>query len=256
MRKINLNKHEIELYDGVDEMPVTRYHKFTQLMVLSAGIGNDIAAIKSKILGIKQMLDDEKPEKAKVELLNLYQTFFLIDTVTDPRSQAMACCVHSIDGKVVESIAGDTLKDIAAQLDEWMTKAERDDITNSVKKKIETELAYYFPEHTDTNGEMLALLRREIEIRLKRITDNEDLEQKHPELERVRRRMRDINYDNTRLYLDYEKESDVSFEQGCLAITGELHKDAKQMTVMEYHAAMKLLDERAKEMEKARSKNH
>jgi hypothetical protein len=47
----------------------------------------------------------------------------------------MACCVHSIDGKVVESIAGDTLKDIAAQLDEWMTKAERDDITNSVKKK-------------------------------------------------------------------------------------------------------------------------
>jgi uncharacterized membrane-anchored protein len=103
---------------------------------------------------------------------------------------------------------------------------------------------------------MLALLRREIEIRLKRITDNEDIEQKHPELERVRKRMRDINYDNTRLYLDYEKESDVSFEQGCLAITGELHKDAKQMTVMEYHAAMKLLDERAKEMEKTRSKNH
>lgn len=256
MRKINLNKHEIELYDGVDEMPVTRYHKFTQLMVLSAGVGNDIAAVKSKILGIKQMLDDKQPEKAKVELLNLYQTFFFIDTVTDPRSLAMACCVHSIDGKVVESIAGDTLKDIAAQLDEWMTKAERDDITNSVKKKIETELAYYFPEHTDTNGEMLALLRREIEIRLKRITDNEDLEQKHPELERVRKRMRDINYDNTRLYLDYEKESDVSFEQGCLAITGELHKDAKPMTVMEYHAAMKLLDERAKEMEKARSKNH
>ena len=256
MRKINLNKHEIELYDGADEMPVTRYHKFTQLMVLSAGVGNDIAAVKSKILGIKQMLDDKQPEKAKIELLNLYQTFFFIDTVTDPHSQAMACCVHSIDGKVVENIAGDTLKDIAAQLDEWMTKAERDDITNSVKKKIETELAYYFPEHTDTNGEMLALLRREIEIRLKRIADNEDLEQKHPELERVRRRMRDINYDNTRLYTDYEKESDVSFEQGCLAITGELHKDAKQMTVMEYHAAMKLLDERAKEMEKARSKNH
>ena len=256
MRKINLNKHEIELYDGVDEMPVTRYHKFTQLMVLSAGVGNDIAAVKSKILGVKQMLDDKQPEKAKVELLNLYQTFFFIDTVTDPRSLAMASCVHSIDGKVVESISEDTLNDIAAQLDEWMTKAERDDITNSVKKKIETEIAYYFPEHTDTNGEMMALLRREIEIRLKRITDNEDLEQKHPELERVRRRMRDINYDNTRLYLDYEKESDVAFEHGCLAITGELHKDAKQMTVMEYHAAMKLLEERAKDMEKARAKNH
>jgi hypothetical protein len=143
MRKINLNKHEIELYDGVDEMPVTRYHKFTQLMVLSAGVGNDIAAVKSKILGIKQMLDDKQPEKAKVELLNLYQTFFFIDTVTDPRSLAMACCVHSIDGKVVESIAGDTLKDIAAQLDEWITKSERDgkgkngedNIIDSIKKK-------------------------------------------------------------------------------------------------------------------------
>ena len=254
MRKVNVGKHEIELYDGVDEMPVTRYHKFTQLMVISAGVGNDIAAVKSKIMSIKQMLDDEKPEKAKVELLNLYQTFFFIDTVTDPRSLAMACCVHSIDGKVVESIAGDTLKDISAQIDEWMTKAERDEITNSVKKKIETELAYYFPEHTDTNGEMLALLRREIEIRINRIANNEDLEKKNPELERVRKRIRDINFDNTRLYLDYEKESDVAFEQGCLAITGELHKDAKLLTVMEYHAAMKLLEERAKEMEKARHK--
>ena len=52
--------------------------------------------------------------------------------------------------------------------------------------------------------------------------------------------MRDINYDNTRLYTDYEKESDVSFEQGCLPSPAKLHKDAKQMTVMEYHAAMKL----------------
>ena len=257
MRKINFNKHEIELYDGIDEMPVTRYHKFTQLMVLAAGEGNDIAAVKSKILGIKQMLDDEKPEKAKVELLNLYQTFFLIDTMTDPRSLAFACLVKSIDGKPRDGVNEDAIKETAAMLDGWITKGERDgkdNVVDAVKKKIETELAYYFPEHTDTNGELLALLRREIEIRLKRIADNEDLEQKHPELERVRRRMRDINYDNTRLYTDYEKESDVSFEQGCLAITGELHKDAKQMTVMEYHAAMKLLDERAKEMEKARHK--
>jgi uncharacterized membrane-anchored protein len=210
------------------------------------------------------MLDDKQPEKAKVELLNLYQTFFLIDAMADPRSLAFACLVKSIDGEPRDGVTDDVIKRTAAQLDEWITKSERDgkgkngedNIIDSIKKKIETELAYYFPEHTDTNGELLALMRREIEIRLKRITDNEDLEQKHPELERVRRRMRDINYDNTRLYLDYEKESDVSFEQGCLAITGELHKDAKQMTVMEYHAAMKLLDERAKEMEKARSKNH
>ena len=259
MRTVKLLNHKIEIYDSIDEMPITRYHKFTQLMVLSSGVGNDLAAIKSKILGIKQMLDDKQPEKAKVELLNLYHVFFFIDTVTDPRSLAFASIVKSIDGDPMDAISDDELKKTSDQLNEWMTKEERDgkdNVVDSVKKKIESELAYFFPEHTDQNGELLALLRREIEIRVKRIKDNEDLDKPHPELDRVCRRMRDINYENTRLYADYSRESDVAFEQGCLAITGELHKDAKQMTVMEYHAAMKLLDERAKEMEKARSKNH
>lgn len=255
MRRIEIKGHTIELYDGIEEMPVARYHKFSQMMVRSAGIGSDIEAVKSKIFGIKQMLDDGENAKAKVELLNLYQTFFFIDTMTDPRSLAMACLVKTIDGKERDNISDDGLKETSALLDSWITKGERDEVTSSAKKKIESELAYYFPEHTDKgSGELAALMRREIDLRVGRIKAEADLEEKDPEIERVQRRIRALNYENTRYYAEFLRESDVAFEQGCLAITGELHKDAKQMSVMEYHSAMKLLDERAKELEKIKKK--
>jgi len=242
----------MELYDGIDEMPVVRYHKFTQLMVLASGVGNDIDAIRSKLFGIKQMLDDQEPEKAKVEVLNLYQTFAFIDKTVDPSSMAMACLIKSIDGVEQDDINGDKLQRLAEQLDKWVTKKERDDITDAVKKKIEGELAYYYPDHTDNDGEGLALMKRMLVRRLERIINDEDLDKKDAEIERICKRMRERR--KVTNYLAYERDSDVAFEQGCLAITGELNKDAKLMTVMEYHAAMHLLEERVKEMEKSKTK--
>ena len=32
MQKIQLKGHKVTLYDSIDEMPVARYHKFTQLI--------------------------------------------------------------------------------------------------------------------------------------------------------------------------------------------------------------------------------
>lgn len=240
------------LYDALDEMPVVRYHKFTQMMVLAAGVGNDLDAIRGKLLAIRQMIEDNTPEKAKVEILNLYQTFAFIDRLADPRSLAMAYTVHSIDGEEQKDMSGDGLQKVADRLNEWMSVKERDDATAAVKKKMEDELAYFYPEHTDRDTEGMALMKRILERRLERIKNGDDLESDDPELKRLERRMRDRQ--EVTDYQNYERESDTAFEQGCLAITGELHKDAKTMTTMEYHSAMKLLEDRAKEIEKARKK--
>ena len=47
MQKIQLKGHKVTLYDSIDEMPVARYHKFTQLMVLGDGT---VAVSSSKVL--------------------------------------------------------------------------------------------------------------------------------------------------------------------------------------------------------------
>lgn len=252
MKEIKIKNHSILLYDALDEMPVVRYHKFTQLMVLAAGVGNDLNAIRTKLLSIRQMIEDNTPEKAKVEILNLYQTFAFIDKVTDPRSLAMACAVHSIDGEEQTDTSGDGLQKVADRLNGWMSVKERDDATAAVKKKMEDELAYFYPEHVDHDGEGMALMKRMLERRLERIKDGDDLEKEDPELKQLERRMRDRQ--EVTDYQDYERMSDTAFEQGCLAITGELHKDAKTMSTMEYHSAIKLLEDRAKEIDKARKR--
>lgn len=252
MREIELKGHKIEMYDGIDEMPVVRYHKFTQLMVLASGVGADIDAIRDKLLNIRNMMDDKENSKAKVEILNLYQTFAFIDKGIDPHSSAIACLVHSIDGEVQEDINGDALDKIAAKLNVWMTKAERDSTTEAVKKKIENELRYYYPEHMSEDLEEAALFKRILQRRLERIAALEDISKRDKEIDELARRIRQRR--DVTNYITYEKDSDTAFEQGCLAITGELNKDAKSMTVMEYHSAMKLLEDRAKDMEKARHK--
>ena len=265
MRKIELKGHKVTLYDSIDEMPVYRYHKFTQLMVLGDGIGNDIKSINGKIDDLIRMVDEKKPELAKVELLNLRQTFFFIDKAVDPKSMAFACLVAEVDGEPFDDISGNRLKEMSENLDRWASKRQRDGdgrhpgLLGWIKKKLEGELKYYYPEHTDTDGEANALLRRSLVRRIERlqeaVKDGKDINEKDPELNRIYKRLREKRWDTLRNYATYERESDTAFEQGCLAITGELHKDVKQMTVMEYHAAMKLLEERAKDMEKARSKN-
>lgn len=252
MREIQLRKHTIQLYDSIDEMPVVRYHKFTQLMVLATGEGNDLEAIRTKIDSIVKMIDDGQPAKAKVEMLNLYQIFAFIDTAVDPKSLAFACLVKSIDGKEETDINDNRLHEIAGKIDQWATKAERDAATDSAKKKMERALRYYYPEHSESDGEGLALMTRMLRRRIERIQNGDDLNEKDPELERLHKRLR-MRIEPTN-YLQYERQSDVAFEQGCLAITGELHKDAKRMTVMEYHAAIKLLEERAKEMDRAKNR--
>lgn len=49
---------------------------------------------------------------------------------------------------------------------------------------------------------------------------------------------------------EFEIRFDRQFEDMCLSISGELHTDAKRMSVMEYYSAYELLDRRGKEMKK------
>lgn len=49
---------------------------------------------------------------------------------------------------------------------------------------------------------------------------------------------------------EFEVRFDRQFEDMCLSISGELHTDAKRMSVTEYYSAYELLDRRGKEMKK------
>lgn len=111
-------------------------------------------------------------------------------------------------------------------------------------------MKFYFPEEATEDVELQVLMKKILLLRLDQIARGAD---NKAEIKKANKRILDLNI--VKVYSDFERENEVSFEQGCLSITEQLHKDAKSMTVIEYHAAMKMLGERAKEMEKMRKKH-
>lgn len=247
--KTDDGKHTIEIYDGVDEMLETRYHRFNQMMVLSAGVGNTIEAVVGKLGQIRQLIEDGRPMDARVEVINLYQTFYFIEGSIDPRSIAFASLVKSIDGVEYDDMTESGLERVSEILKGFLTIGQRNEVTDSVKKKIEGELDRFFPNRLDENKEQLVLLRGILMKQLDGIIEDKDVSDA---VEKLAKRIRDLSEPTD--YSMYEVESDKAREKSYLGIQETLHRDAKGMTVLEYETACEMLRERAKEYEKKTKK--
>lgn len=236
--------HKIELYDGIDEMPMVRYHRYNQLMVIGAGEGTDLSDIRSKIAGISRLIDQNRGADAKVELGNLGMQIAMVAAGIDVKSRAFAALVKSIDGEECDDLTSDGLKRTAERVDKIITKEERDGASNSVKKKIESEIKFYYPDKDNVNHVAINNMRRRLELMLDEIIGETDKKAEIAEVDRKLGMAVEVMD-----YSAFERDSDIAFEQGCLSIQEQLHKDPKTMSVMEYYAATKLLEERAKRLD-------
>jgi hypothetical protein len=124
------------MYDGVDEMPIVRYHKFTQLLIIASGVGSDMEAAKQKVADIRRYLANGEPKKADMELTNLHQALSFIYGGIDPRSAAFACMVKSIDGEEQTDMSQAALDALGERINAIVTKGERDGILDAIKKKL------------------------------------------------------------------------------------------------------------------------
>lgn len=143
MRTITTKKgNTIELYDGIDEMTIERYHKFNQMIVLSSGIGGDTESIMQKVNLIRKHIADNQPKKADVELLNLNQSLYFAVNSIDPKSVAFACLVHSIDGEEQTLLTEDAIHKLSQRLNAILLKSEMDNALERIKKKLKAIWRY------------------------------------------------------------------------------------------------------------------
>lgn len=135
MRTVQTTKHRYEIYDSIEDMPIVRYHKFNQLLVMGNGVGNDGNAILSHIGAARQLIRDGKTKEADLELANVYHTVSFMTNLTDPKNMAFAALVKSIDGKECDDITQAGLEAISAIIQDDMKVGERDDALDGIKKK-------------------------------------------------------------------------------------------------------------------------
>ena len=144
MVTFEIGRHKVEMYDGIEELPIVRFHKYQKLLLIEAGIGSDLSALDNRLDKARRFLADGKADKAQQELENLRQCVNLIQQGINPKQLAFAVLVKSIDGKESNDISDDALNALLKKLNDTPVSrlAAR---LGAVKKKIDTELNVYFP---------------------------------------------------------------------------------------------------------------
>ena len=134
MKTVKIGRHTVDIFDDIETMPVVRYQKFNQYLVLATGIGNDISAIKEKLSSIMRLMNSDV-KKASKEVENLYQTFYFIQYNIDPMSLAYGILIGAIDGEPCDDLSEDGVKKTLAKLEE-LTHGDMVATVLMVKKKL------------------------------------------------------------------------------------------------------------------------
>jgi hypothetical protein len=247
MKKVRLNKHDVVLYDSIDELPIVRFHKYNHLVLVDAGIGSDLADFDNHLERVARYIRNKDMDNAAKEMENLRQNIYMVISEQSINHLSFACLVKEIDGQPCEDLSQDGLQKVVGLLS-GEKKETLDEVIRSAKKKIDSELQLYFPSLFDdtTTKEYYDLLKRQMLNTLKMIYEGEDEERK-AEDEKLQDKL--VLFSKPKTYTGsngVEVKHDKDFESMCLMISKETSTDAKAMTTLAFYNAYEYIKEKAR----------
>lgn len=244
MKKIKVGKLNVEVFDSIEELPVSRFHKYNKFLLLDSSVGSDINDLLVHVDKAMRLMVSN-PGLAKIELANLRQNIYLITEEMSVKHMTFATLVHSIDGVECSDISDEGLRETHAKLNQTK-KGVLDWLIGLAKKKIDSELTAYFPSmFTDV---MVKEFYDKLKARTLLILD--DI------IDGVQSKSKVDNIDNYLLTLakpvafgsdtSIEVGYDKQFEDMTLVLSKHLNLDAKKLTVLEYYNAFEFLKKQNK----------
>lgn len=256
MKKVRIGKHDVTLYNSIEEMPMVRFHKYNKMLLVDAGLGSDLNAIDGHIERAATFIKNDQRKEAATEMENIRQTIYLILQGMSPKHLAFAVLVSEIDGKPYDDISDEGLQRVIEVLGDAPIK----DVTaegEAVKKKIDDELTLYFPDDFDnaSEKEYYDIMKRRTQIMLDCILIA-DTDERKAEIERLTDEL--VMFTKPKNFVgrdSVEISYDKQFEDMCLVMAQNLNKDPKKFNVMEFYNAyhyIKDQQKRQKRQNKAR----
>lgn len=245
MRKITIAGKEVEIYDGIEELPIVRFHKYNKMLLIDAGIGSDMADLDGHIDKAMRYMAMGKNDLAQTELENMRQNIYFINAGISPKNYAFAALVKSIDGKECTDMSDDGLKAIVEMLSD-ATQKEMTAELDAVKKKIDDEMRLYFPALFDDAEvkEYYDKLKERTLAVLQAIITGESQEKKIEKLTtELITYFRPSSFTGSKsIEISYDKQ----FDRMCIMLAQQLNVNPKKYSVMEYYNAFEYLKEKAK----------
>lgn len=258
MKTVKIGKHNVELFDTIEELPVIRFHKYEKYLLVDAGIGATIEDFDKHIERARRFCMLNDPANAQKELENLHQCVFMIQNGLSPKHFAFACLVSSIDGTKRDDLSDDGLQKIVDTLADAPVQ-ELTDLLDSVKKKIDAELRVYFPNlYEDAEAkEFFEKVRQRTMMVLRNIVAGVETPDTTKDVDTITSEL--ITYARPQTYTgsdSVEIRFDRQFENLCLILSTQLNVQPKQFTVMEFYNAFEFLKEKAKAEQQAQKQAH
>lgn len=139
MNTCTIGGHKVELYGGIDEMPMANYHKFNKFLMFESGLAPDAHGVIGHLSKMNELLAAEEYDKLKVELQSMYQSIYFIMDELSPINMAFACMVYSIDGERMLDLSDDSLKLLSCKLNRERIGVIKEKVSE-LKKKLNTNL--------------------------------------------------------------------------------------------------------------------
>jgi len=247
MKKIKIGKYEVELYDSIDELSMLRFHKYNKMLLIDAGIGSDLSDFDARIEKARVYCTTKAPELALLELDNLRQTVYFIQSGINTKHLAFTVLVKSIDGKETNDLSIEGLQKVLEMFSD-IPHTEMTAQMEAVKKKIDEELQMYFPTLFDDSSvkEYYDDLLRRTKLMLQAIIKGE-WDEVQADIDKITVAL--ITYNKPNVFSGTENmeiQHDKSFENMCLLISQKLHVDAKRQTVLEFYNAFEYIKQMMK----------
>ena len=89
-----------------------RFHKYNKMLLVDAGIGSDLQDFDTHIEKGNEIRPSKTPELAAIELDNMRQNVYFIQSGLSPKYLAFAVLVKSIDGTPYNDLSDDGLQKV------------------------------------------------------------------------------------------------------------------------------------------------
>lgn len=247
-----INKHTVEIYDSIDELPINRFQRYNKYLLIDSGVGSDLQDVLDHIDRAKIYIKSN-PSMAITELDNMKQAVYLVSEQISPKYMAFAVLVSKIDGQPMDDLTDAGLQRVLEILKE-AKKSWIDGILHSVKKKIDEELSLYFPGRFEdaTCKEYYDQLRSHTMLKLQHLLTGEDISSASEDIE-----VRLAILTKPRIFSgkkSVEIAYDKQFEEMCLILSQNLQIHTQDMTVLQFYNAFEYLQKQAKKMKQNKAK--
>ena len=114
---LKVGKHEVELYDSIQNMGILRVQKFNKYQMIGSHVGNTFADYEARTAQVYKFLQKEMVPEAMQELNNRRQTVFNAYNEFTPTGKAMAILVKRIDKRQYRDYSPNALDEILERLE-------------------------------------------------------------------------------------------------------------------------------------------